>query len=946
MNYYEQFYDDLELEPEDGYYRNRDPYYYHPREDYYTADPYREPHHMDDLYEQNEPYHRQIDYHREQERDWYRHDTDLPEYRRQSDHVEYGISRGMQWSGRWPSRGQSHNLPNRGCGRINRNARNNRGRGNGAHNSDRGRGNIERGRGIGDRGRGSFDRGHGSTIRGHGSNLVPMESVKGRIKAMTFVKAGDTNDASNAEITENKNSAETNASDTTIRFDYKSFQNEPSQEEQEVEQALNAYKCQLGFGYGYGPRADLVDGEQPEWLVAAEDDSTTADSFTLETNHQTSEPVIQTEDKAVAQKNVKTAMVNPAFNFVKAKSEFHSIDVAFHETEKVAENQPTPNSLSVNFGNKRVGLGFGVSASKTDSTSQNVSDKLYAGMKGGNNFLIDAKFARLQEAVKVRNLPNKNGIEILHMAVDKVKMIINDDISSIGRAQNGQVMFLCKLFIDGVYIAQGQATAKKSAKHEAYHNALQVFSNESLTVKEVSKDVFELRPKDPEFKVPSTIGMPGQKQDSQLPTANKPSKASNTVSISAAGNTARESGQTTYTKPKIIFHQPSHPLNNKPLDFQERENNTAQQAQRGSKTAEALAMKLLKFVKESQEESQDDSDSKAGITSESCLQRMPTSTAMSNPRKRPTQALNVRKIIPKKTRRSDNCQTLEDLSDFILVVDSHSSHGNNKLPDVEILRNSANFNKVVLKLEYEDSADDVSCSLVLADIVVSISHGATKEEAKLNAAKEALEYLCQCCYTIKRKQLVDSEAAGVTKEQLLSDIQNSKGANPNAVIPDSNIGNLLLRKMGWIGGGVGKDGKGIEEPVKAEMVIGREGLGLRAEKGIEKNFSEKVTKLLQDYVKSNDQYDLHFSSELSKEERAIIHKIGTKFGLKTQSKGSKIGNDRFLIVSRKRSAKELLEHVRESGGSTSKYELIPPSNTDFHGTSTRREDISHGHYKQ
>ena len=45
-------------------------------------------------------------------------------------------------------------------------------------------------------------------------------------------------------------------------------------------------------------------------------------------------------------------------------------------------------------------------------------------------------------------------------------------------------------------------------------------------------------------------------------------------------------------------------------------------------------------------------------------------------------------------------------------------------------------------------------------------------------------------------------------------------------IPESNIGNRLLRSMGWApGSGLGRDGKGIQTPVMAEKRPRRKGLG-------------------------------------------------------------------------------------------------------------------------
>ena len=121
---------------------------------------------------------------------------------------------------------------------------------------------------------------------------------------------------------------------------------------------------------------------------------------------------------------------------------------------------------------------------------------------------------------------------------------------------------------------------------------------------------------------------------------------------------------------------------------------------------------------------------------------------------------------------------------------------------------------------------------------------ATKSDAKLLASDKAVEELKKSCWTIQVKKW--HSEADVNRGEVL-DNPEKKSAESEA-IPDSNIGNKLLRMMGWTGGGVGKEGQGIAERVSAEQgtVINKEGLGLQAEKGIGKNFVEcSCTRLCQ-----------------------------------------------------------------------------------------------------
>jgi len=212
--------------------------------------------------------------------------------------------------------------------------------------------------------------------------------------------------------------------------------------------------------------------------------------------------------------------------------------------------------------------------------------------------------------------------------------------------------------------------------------------------------------------------------------------------------------------------------------------------------------------------------------------------------------------------------------------------------------------------------NSVRCTYYWGETELGSGLALTKNSAKLKAAQHTLDYLKQHCYTVVRKKRVDAGAAQdiVSRDAMIEDIVSA--------IPSSNIGAQMLKKLGWCGGGVGKDGQGIAEPVTMKTVVQREGLGLEAEKGISSKFLPTIQTIIHKYARSNDQKDLVFTSEFSKEERAIIHKEAQKIGLKSQSHGK--GDERHIALSRKRNPNELYRYIADNGGETEKYKLIPP----------------------
>ena len=93
--------------------------------------------------------------------------------------------------------------------------------------------------------------------------------------------------------------------------------------------------------------------------------------------------------------------------------------------------------------------------------------------------------------------------------------------------------------------------------------------------------------------------------------------------------------------------------------------------------------------------------------------------------------------------------------------------------------------------------------------------GETKNEARDRATFETLEILSKKCYTIVVKNKYLSADGGTIDANDLNEVQSS---NAKLQLGSSNVGHKLLKMMGWQGGGLGKGGSGISEPISAQSI--------------------------------------------------------------------------------------------------------------------------------
>ena len=210
---------------------------------------------------------------------------------------------------------------------------------------------------------------------------------------------------------------------------------------------------------------------------------------------------------------------------------------------------------------------------------------------------------------------------------------------------------------------------------------------------------------------------------------------------------------------------------------------------------------------------------------------------------------------------------------------------------------------------------------VLADVV-----SYCKSTSRLEASQEAIDELRKCCWTVIIKQAFDSSRSRITKDKLLADLAISSSFNVqksslSTPISDGNRGKQMLLKMGWKGGGIGKQESGMQEPISIKTVINREGLRISPIEGnVPPNFHKTIREFLNAYAASERQDDLVFSSDFNKSERVVIHSECRRFNLKSKS----VMPGKVVVVSRKRTPVELLDLIMRHGGETPGYRVIPP----------------------
>lgn len=197
-------------------------------------------------------------------------------------------------------------------------------------------------------------------------------------------------------------------------------------------------------------------------------------------------------------------------------------------------------------------------------------------------------------------------------------------------------------------------------------------------------------------------------------------------------------------------------------------------------------------------------------------------------------------------------------------------------------------------IEFAESSDITGalfkCSVRINGRFIAAGSAAIRKDAKRDSARNALAVLSRRQLTRRKLPISHDDVREVAKEALVK--ASYEAAPPIAA---DTVGSRLLSKMGWSGvGGVGRTEQGRADPVFVSPADGRRGVGhLDANQSVRK---ASVEETLMAFARDAEQESMKFEVSLSKEDRALVHRLCRKYQLKSKSFGK--DDERYLVISR------------------------------------------------
>ncbi|CAH1787658.1 unnamed protein product [Owenia fusiformis] len=579
--------------------------------------------------------------------------------------------------------------------------------------------------------------------------------------------------------------------------------------------------------------------------------------------------------------------------FVKAAGEFQSTDVTHANEILSGDADEIFNNMSASKERMK--------DAKETYTGNPMSDP-------GAIKVLCYKFLRLSKKLNSFTDKSKNAVEHIHNACARTHMQHRADIRHSWESL--PICFVCEVYINEVLVGVGRGQKKKDAKHNGYANALVTIKKKFLIVYKNEKPThgrLELRSSDDPFDNAVFIN----KRDI-METIEPPKPPTPPPSEESEPTPVPEPSKPTQEDPKKLKPTKKQPLPAKEFVTPPLNPDPAMQ------TKDLPVINPNPFQDPSLPAPDIMYTKKPAIK---IAAKFKSASLVPQPKKQEdTRPLTVQ------WRDRANNHSNPKIANFVIKEPMEAEDGSAEPLGVLVNSISAapqcdgNFS-------VKPGQDGHVGVFSLGGEVIAVGKGATPKDAKRKSAELAMPLLKQWCWTLKTgKPQTDGDK--VSKESIgdLSATEGTSGANGNlgSQIEGDNIGNRMLQKIGWTGGGLGKKETGRVQPVSLESVINREGLGYT---GDVTNLKQTVKKHVENYIKSGKTGEMAFSADFTSEERKIIHNEARKLGLKSQSYNTKIG--RFLVVSRKRNLIQTIEYALTNEEASDKYKVIPPTGNIF-----------------
>ncbi|XP_058813382.1 uncharacterized protein LOC131677533 [Topomyia yanbarensis] len=263
-------------------------------------------------------------------------------------------------------------------------------------------------------------------------------------------------------------------------------------------------------------------------------------------------------------------------------------------------------------------------------------------------------------------------------------------------------------------------------------------------------------------------------------------------------------------------------------------------------------------------------------------------------------------------------RSIDDVYNNIILLDND--------PNATIAAfNSLGCEQQMTILNMQNSAGQNVVKLQVGDYVLVESTFGALEPVELRSRQIICEELSKHCFKLIRIKFI-SDLNGEIKRHKVSAISNSivrRHAKANSApsssvnledstkLGEDNLGFQLLRRLGWEGGPLGQNGRGIIDPIGCYIKVARFSQEKKTDRRHDDYYIdvEFYRDTLRNFRKNGVEYDLVFSKEFTKRERRLLSDMAKEEHLKTLTVSQSKRQTNLIVLGKELAPHELLERI-------------------------------------